>query len=397
MTRPLDGVARSRLERLLEISRQLSSTLDLSALLSTVVHTVTDLTGAEAATILLVDDQTEQLYYAAVTGMDQPDGTVEVPQEGSIAGWVVRRGEPLTLEDVSSARLRYAELKDQSTFTPRNVLAVPLIAKGKVIGVLEAINKHHDRAFTEQDLSLVQALASQAAVGIVNVRLFQQTDHIAEFMHELKTPLMALTAATELLARETLPPRQEELLELIEAETTRLSKLAQDFLDLARLESGRIQIRREPVDLSTAAAEVVRVQQLQAADRGIKVSATLPDALPPIMGDVEQLKQVIHNLMGNAVKYSERGDYVHLALSADEDHIELTVSDSGPGIASQYLPHLFERFYRVPDQEGYSTGTGLGLPIARRIVEEHGGTIEVESQPEVGSTFRCRFPMAPSG
>jgi len=240
---------------------------------------------------------------------------------------------------------------------------------------------------------LLQVLASLAAVAIDNNRLLQQTDLIAEFMHELKTPLMALTAASELLARDLLDEKQIELNEMIQRETMRLSKMAQDFLDLTRLESGRAQIARQPVDLAEVIVDVVRLQEPQAATRDIVVSVHADENLPAISGDYDRLRQVFLNLTSNAIKYNEEGGQVTINLCLQEEEFLVEITDTGPGIAEKNLPHLFDRFYRIPDSEGFTKGTGLGLSIAARILQEHGGRIEVQSELGTGSTFRCYLPL----
>ncbi|MCI0396061.1 MAG: HAMP domain-containing histidine kinase, partial [Chloroflexi bacterium] len=269
-----------------------------------------------------------------------------------------------------------------------------LVTKNQVIGAFEAINKRNGAAYTEQDTAVLQALASQAAVAIENARLFQQSDLVAEIMHELKTPLMALTAASELLARGPAEERRQELLQMLQRETTRLSKMTQDFLDLARLESGRMRIAREPLDLPALVHDVVCLQEPQAAARGVALEAKVPQKLPLVRGDFNRLKQVLLNLTSNAIKYNLEGGRVIIRVRAMAEHVAIAVQDTGPGIDPKNLSRLFERFYRIPDREGFSEGSGLGLAIAQKIVEEHAGRIEVESEVGKGSTFCCYLPIS---
>ena len=215
-------------------------------------------------------------------------------------------------------------------------------------------------------------------------------------MHELKTPLMALTAASEILSRDTeaLSIKQRELLEMVERETAHLSQMAQEFLELARLESGRSQLVFEKVDLAALAQEVVRLEEPHARSRHIDIELTIPEDFPVILGDRIKLKRVLVNFVSNAVKYNADYGEVKVLLKSLEDRVAVEVSDTGPGIPEENIAHLFERFYRVPDEVGFTEGTGLGLTIAHRIVEEHGGKIEVESELGEGSCFRCVLPIA---
>jgi signal transduction histidine kinase len=398
----LESIGSSQLQRLLEISTVLSSTLDLNQLLRRVINAATELTDTEVASILLIEPKTGELYIAAASDgpLEEEPSTIEpslegvvVPFEGSLAGWIVREGEPLILDDVQADDRHFAGVDKRTHFTTRTMLGVPLVTKGRVIGALEAINKRTG-SYSEQDVTLLQAVASQAAVAIENARLFQQSDLVAEIMHELKTPLMALTAASELLARTHLrEDRRNELLQMIQRETRRLSQMTQDFLDLARLESGRVQLARQPIDLVELVHDVVRIQQPQAIACQVTLSGHVAKAVPTLVGDYNRLKQVLLNLASNAIKYNVPHGRVRIEAKSDSPReVTLAVVDTGPGIPADSMHRLFERFYRLPDSEGFSEGTGLGLSIARKIVEEHGGRIEVQSEVGQGTTFRCCLP-----
>lgn len=387
----LEVISQERLKLLVEISTTLSSTLDLKQLLDVVIDTATNLTNTEYASILLLDQVTGKLHIAATSGALMVENGF-VPLEGSMAGWIIRNGQPLILDDVIRDGRDYVDVESSGQFITRDMLGVPMVTKGHVIGALEAINKQGEATYSQQDTALLQALASQAAVAIENARLFHQTDLISEFMHEFKTPLMALTAASELLSREILDDKQKELINMIQRETLRLSKMAQDFLDLARLESGRARIKFEPVDLSELIRDVVRLQDPQAAAYGITIYFRVSDKVPVISGDYDRLKQVLLNLTNNAIKYNVKQGRVSIEVRDHEDEVMIAVADTGPGIPEEFLDHLFERFYRIPDKEGFTGGTGLGLSISARILKEHGGQIEVESELGRGSIFRCFLP-----
>jgi signal transduction histidine kinase len=389
-----EAIDAQSLRRLLQISTTLSSTLDLKQLLLMVNDTVTDLTETEAASMLLVDRSTGELHFAAATGMQPPREEMVVPLEGSLAGWIVRHGKPLILDDVQQDGRHYAAIDDTTQFVTRDMLGVPLITRGEVIGALEAINKRNGKGYTEQDVALMQALASQAAVAIENARLFQQTDLIAELMHEVKTPLMAITTASELLARQSDDSEEEELLRLIQKQTERLSKLSKNFLELSRLESGRVHLRPEKVHLSKIVQDVVDLETSRAAEKQVTLQTDLAAELPPVQVDPGQMQQVLINLVSNAIKYNRDGGTVTICARIENGEVLIEVVDTGWGIDSDYLPHLFDRFYRVPDNEGFSEGTGLGLPITKKIIEAHNGRIEVTSRPGQGSAFACYLPLS---
>ncbi|MCB0035592.1 MAG: HAMP domain-containing histidine kinase, partial [Anaerolineales bacterium] len=230
---------------------------------------------------------------------------------------------------------------------------------------------------------------------IENARLFQQSDVIAEVMHELKTPLLALQAAIELLERPQLPEGQRHLiLSTMKSEGNRLTKMIQGFLELSRLDSGRVRIAWEPLDIWQIVHDVVHIQRLQAAQKNITIEVSSSvDPLPQINGDADRLIQVVINLVSNAIKYNNEGGTITVHIHPEGTELYLSVSDTGPGISAENLRRLFDRFYRVPGSEGYSEGTGLGLSIAQKIVEAHGGRIEVESELGKGTTFHCVLKM----
>jgi len=386
----------ARYERLLEISRAMNSTLDIDFLLEQIVTAAAELTQTEAASILLLDKRNGTLRFEAsidVTGVSL--SSIDVPLDNSIAGWVVRHGEPLLIGDVMAEPLHFSKVDEESAFQTRNLLAVPMRAHNKVVGCLEALNKMRDLAFSDEDVNTLTTLAAQAAVAIENARLFQQSDLISEMVHELRTPLAAINATTHIVLRpEISEVKRKQLVDTITQETKRLTRMTTDFLDLARLESGRTRLTHEPIDIGPILVSAADTVSHQGKERQITIAVEItPPQLPKIVGDGEKLKQVILNLLTNAVKYNRDGGTVTLRAAQQGNLIEITVQDSGMGISEQNLPHLFEKFFRVADSEGYTQGTGLGLAIAKRIIEGHGGAIRVESELGVGTSFIFTVPI----
>ena len=395
-------ISPEHLARLLQISQRLSSTLRLDELLSLVMDVSTDLTHTETASILLVNRSTGKLHFAASTRGEVPQDIV-VPLDNSIAGWVVRHGRSLILDDVQTDERFYASVDENLEFVTRSMLAVPLITGQGVIGALEVINKLDDTHYTSQDVALMEAVASQSAAAIMNAHLFSQSDLIAEIMHELKTPLMAISAASELLSRPDFPQeKQGELFGMIKKESNRLSKMTKDFLDFARLDSGRMRLAREAIDIQQIINDVVGISQPQAAARNIEIMTHLAHDLPVIgsetavIGDSDRLKQVLLNLVSNAVKYNVVNGRINLSATCQPGEVQISVADTGPGIAPEDIGHLFERFYRIPGSES-AEGSGLGLSVAQKIVEEHNGRIEVQSTLGEGTTFTLFLPVTAVG
>jgi signal transduction histidine kinase len=383
-----------RYQRLIELSRDLASTLDLQDLLNRIVHAAADLSGSEAASILTYDEIKEELYFDAASNLSEPlmRGLV-VPAETSIAGWIVANRQPVIISDTQSDPRHFGQIGKATQVTTTSMLGVPLIAKGKVIGVLEAINKLSGN-FNQEDQEILSTLAAQAAVAIENARLFQQSDLISEMVHELRTPLSSInTAASLLLRSESTGELRQEMAKLIFSETQRLNEMATAFLDLARLESGRVQFQPQMIEIRPLMDECVQLMQSKIREREIMVKVESPVEIPTIKADRDKLKQVFLNLLSNAIKYNKPGGSIDLRAEIVGDEVAVHVRDSGPGISPEHQEHLFEKFYRVPGTEKTVQGTGLGLSICKRIVEAHRGSITLQSQVDVGTDFIVHLPF----
>jgi signal transduction histidine kinase len=374
--------------RLIAIARDLASTLDLDVLLNRIVRAAADITEAEAASILLYDDTARQLNFQVATNLDlQTVRGLVVPLNGSIAGWIVTNREPVRIANAHEDTRFYNKIEQVTRFPTESLLGVPLITKERVVGVLEVINKHNDN-FTEADEDLLLVLGAQAAVAIENARLFQQSDLIAEFVHELRTPLASIGTVTYLLLRPEMSQEQrEQMIRNIHKETLRLNTLASSFLDLARLESGRVQFHLTKFDLPPLLEECRQIMQSKADEDAITINIETPADFPQVEADRDKLKQVVLNLVSNAIKYNCPNGSVTLMASMSDRDWTLSVRDTGLGIPEKALPHLFEKFYRVRAYEGKASGTGLGLSICKQIVSGHGGSIEVESKLGKGTVF----------
>ncbi len=392
----------ARYERLMEISQQLNSTLDLGTLLGRIIKAATELTDTEGASILLIDQNTGELRFEAASSMTS--GAMEaivVPLEGSLAGWVVQHGQPVLVEDTRNEPRFFRRVDDTMGNTTRNLLGVPMIAHNKIIGVVEAINKREGYHWSDDDVDTLTTLAAQAAVAIENARLFQQNDFIAEMVHELRTPLAALKASTTLLLRPELPEqRRMQIITTMESETERLTRLTTDFLDLARLESGRTRLETSVYNLVDLVRESVDVVRNQATERNVTISIECDEKVM-LNSDRGKIKQVLLNLLTNGIKYNKEKGEIHISstpIEGDnrEPFIRVDVRDTGRGMSEEAQQHMFEKFYRVPDTAGFTQGTGLGLVIAKRIVQAHGGDMWVTSQLGVGTTFSFTIPASES-
>lgn len=380
-------------ERILEIARQLNSTLEHRALLQQIISAVTEILQTEAASIMLLDPATGELRFEIASNINP--NTMEklvIPIDGSIAGWIVTHGEPRVIEDVANEPEHFGKVDSAIQFKTRNLLGVPLRTHKKVIGVVQAVNKRNGEKFTERDIHTLTILASQAGIAIENARLFRQSDFIAEMVHELRAPLAALKASLSLLSRPNLPEaKREDIHQLLGSETDRLIRLTTDFLDLAQLESGRTRLDVKPFELYKLVSESAEVVHQQATDKNIKVNVPAGELM--IDGDRGKLKQVLLNLLTNAVKYNRPDGQIDITATIENRLVTVAVKDTGFGISEDNQKQMFQKFFRVADTAGYTTGTGLGLAITKHIVEAHGGEIWLESELGVGSTFFMQIPI----
>ncbi|MBC8331597.1 MAG: GAF domain-containing protein [Anaerolineae bacterium] len=381
-----------RFQKIISISRDLASTLDLDILLKRIICAAVELTGAEAASILLYDERMAQLNFQVATNFDPKMRGLEVPVESSIAGWIVTNRSPIIINDTQNDERHFGKISQAIGLTTQSLLGVPLIAKDKVSGVLEAINKQGGE-FTDEDQESLMALGSHAAIAIENSRLFQQYDLIAEFVHELRTPLASLRTATHLLTHpKVTDERRAEISESIENEAIRLANMSSDFLNIARLESGRNQLNMGQFEVHALLQSVADLTESLARQKELQFELEIEAGLPTISGDRDKLHQALVNLLSNAIKYNKPGGRVLLKADSAPGGVHLLVSDTGIGIPEKYIWQLFGKFFRVPGSEKHAQGTGLGLSIVKRIVESHGGKISVESESGRGSTFKIFLP-----
>ena len=379
--------------QLVGISRDLASTLDLNMLLRRIVYVAMDLCEAEASSILLFDEKKKELIFQASTDIKNEEEMlgIVVPKD-SIAGWVAVNRQPVNVADVHKDRRFYRKVEEQLKFPTSSLIAVPMIVKEKLVGVLEVLNRK-EGDFSSQDIEYLNVLGAQAAVAIENARLFHQSDLVSELVHELRTPLTSIITICHLLEKPGVPlADRSKLTQEIQSEALRLNEMATDFLDLARLESGRSNTRFSQFSAMLLVKECCQVMQPNAAEHKVEILTDLPGAFLDLEADRDQIKQLILNLISNAIKYNRPGGKLFIRSWEENEKIWLEFKDTGQGIAADAIPKLFERFYRLPDDEKNIPGTGLGLSICKRIVENHAGMISVVSNVGIGTSFITQLP-----
>ncbi len=398
-----------RLELLLEVCRNLSANLDLEHLLSAIIESASMLAGCENSSILAYDKDAQALrFVAAPFYILESMRTMLVPVDTSVAGKVYTTGQPLAINQADGDERIYRDVDKAINFKTRSLLAVPLIFKGKTIGVLEAVNKQNDARFSEEDVLILQTLAAQAAIAMENHRLLEdsqrsyqqvieldrmKSDFIAIASHELRTPLGVILGHATFL-QENASPEQVQDLEIILKSSLRLKEIIEEFSNVDHFEHGLSRLRRGTVALSQVVQEVVNSFREMSIQKEISLATELPKAPLSVEGDSAKIAMALREVVKNALTFTNAGGQVRVRLDHVPNFARISVIDTGIGIPANEQARIFQRFYQV---EKHLTrrhgGMGLGLSIARDMVEMHGGKITVDSLEGKGSRFILLLPV----
>jgi signal transduction histidine kinase len=397
-----------------EVGHAVSSTLNLETVLTTIVTRAVRLSGLDGGVVSEYDEATEEFVQraAAETGgvlAQALRGVRYRKGEGAIGRTAITR-EPVQVADITvpgayDSRVR-ADLIESGT---RAVLAVPMIHQDRLIGCL-GVTRNRPGDFPTETIELMKAFATQSALAIQNARLFHEIEaksrevqvasqHKSEFLanmsHELRTPLNAIIGYSELLEEEAgdldggrLVP---DLQKIATAAKHQLS-LINDILDLSKVEAGRMELEVADFDLPTAIESALTLVRERATRRGIALGSTIDERIGSIQADERKVKQVLLNLLSNAIKFTPEGGRSDVRAAINDGMIEVSVADTGVGIAPKDQEKVFEEFRQVGTSDKKIEGTGLGLTLCRKFVELHGGRIWVKSQVGQGSTFTFTLP-----
>jgi signal transduction histidine kinase len=401
------------LERLLEVVRGLTTAPDLESFLQTIISEATELTNSELASILEYDEAAEELRFIAMQWFQRDLlRPVGVPLDGSAAGWVYRRGQPLIIQDAKVDKRHFKVIDRVTRHETHSLVAVPLIVRGEVVGVLEALNKKDDAHYTEEDLTILETLGALAAQAMRNTDLQKKvkiarieraelerlkTDFIAITSHELRTPLGLILGHATFL-RELIGERHADQLDTIIKNATKMKEIVENLSDVENYQNGSLRARIQQVSLAKMAEEVSGTFQDEANARNITLKTNIGNSPCYLDADSAKISVALGNLIRNAIQFTDSGGHVTLCVEEAPDHVKVSVMDDGMGIPAKDLPRVFERFFQV---ETHLTrrfgGMGLGLTVAKAMVELHGGRIWAESEEGRGSTFSFILPIHQPG
>ena len=396
------------LERLLEVVRGLTTAPDLQTFLQTIISEATEMTNSELASILEYDEDAAELRFLAMQWFERdllrPMG---VPLDGSAAGWVFRKGQPLIIQDVRADQRHFKVVDRMTNHLTQSLVAVPLLVRGQVVGVLEALNKKDAAHYTEEDLTILETLGALAAQAMENVNLARKvrvskvelaelerlkSDFIAITSHELRTPLGLILGHATFL-RELAGDQFNDQLDTIIRNATKLKEIVESLSDVDNFQNGSARVQGHKVSMSKIVEDVASSFRSEAEHRNITLRTEHSELPHHIHADQGKITIALSNLVKNAIQFTESGGQVTIKVEEDSGYIKVTVIDTGIGIPARDLPHIFERFYQV---ESHLTrrygGMGLGLAVAKAMIELHGGRIWAESVGK-GSTFTFLLPM----
>jgi signal transduction histidine kinase len=388
------------------------STFDLQTVLQTLIESAARLCEADKATITREKDgafYSAEAYGSSREFMDYIRNIPIEPERGSASGRALLEGRVIHIPDVKTDS-EYTWVETQRRGDYRTILCVPMLREGVPIGVL-ILTRSEARPFTDKQIELVTTFADQAAIAIKNVQLFDEiqdksrqleeaSQHKSQFLanmsHELRTPLNAILGYTELMADGAYGEPSEKMigiLKRLEANGRHLLGLINDVLDLSKIEAGQLVLELSDYSVQDIAQTVRSTLEPLAADKKLAFKVEMAPQLPPGRGDGRRLTQVLINLVGNAIKFTDAGE-VAIKAEANNGSFHVSVRDTGPGISATDQAKLFQEFQQADNAiTRKKGGTGLGLAISKRIIEMHGGKIWVESQPGQGSTFAFTLPV----
>jgi signal transduction histidine kinase/DNA-binding response OmpR family regulator len=401
-----------QLEALGAVGEAVSSSLDLTEVLTTIITQAVQLSGTDGGSIYEFDEDSKEFRIRTVYGtspevLNGLRGT-RIGLDDTFLGQAARRGRPMELPDLRDVPLD-AHLRVLAEGDWRSLVAVPMLREGRIVGAM-VVRRHSPGHVPEEICDLLETFASQSALAMINAQLYRQLEHqtaalevasvhksefLASMSHELRTPLNAIIGFSEVLLERMsgeLNERQDDYLRDIWSSGKHLLELVNDILDLSKIEAGQMVLDRSEFVVRESLEYCISLVRERALQHQVRLSLEVDPALGLLDADRLRFRQVVLNLLSNAVKFTPDGGHVEVCASIRRPYLVVTVTDTGVGVAPEDRERIFETFQQGTRISGQIEGTGLGLALSKRIVELHGGEIWVESEVGKGSTFGFTVP-----
>jgi len=399
-----------RLERLVEVCRDLGKSEDVEHLLQKIVNASRELTGSQFCFLFVYEQETDLLKIAAGP-LDHREtlSRIRLPIEKSLTGWVYTQSRPTIISNPQKDPRIFRDMERVLRYTTQSLIAVPLIFRGQTIGVLEAINKRDSSQYNEDDLMVLDTLASQAAVATLSTILFEETKNahseaqqldqmknnfIAIASHELRTPLGLVLGHATFLRELVSDEQQKSQIEIIIRNATRLKSIIEELASVNGFQMGTARAHIKTISINSLIQNIYTQHIESAKLRKISIHTALLAHDLRIEGDEEKLEIALSNLIKNALIFTNPGGNVFITIEPLPGYVQITVADDGIGIPESELTKIFERFYQVQSHlTRRHGGMGLGLSVAKAMIEMHNGQIWAESDESRGSKFFVLLPL----
>ena len=398
-----------KIERLVEVSRLLNQGIELEPFLQTIVDFSRELTLSQAGSIFLFEEETGLLkFVAAPRSQKESLKRIRVPLDNSIAGQAYTKAKPIIVQNTHLEPLVYREVDQVLDFETSSILAVPILYGGQTLGVMEAINKLGNAQYNEEDVAILVTLATYAAIALFSTALLEEvhlahqnlndlermkSDFIAIASHELRTPLGLILGHASFLQDGLKGSENAHQTDVIVRSALRLKEIIEQMSNLNAEQVGKSRVRRSQVSLSQLIQEVCRSFASLARQKKIALKVEVPPANLLVEADPEKITLALGNIIENALTFTDEKGSVWVRAERVSGHVKVSVIDNGIGIPAKDLHRVFDRFFQV---ESHFTrkhgGMGLGLSVAKVMVEMHGGQIWAESIEGKGSNFSFLLP-----
>ncbi len=395
------------LARLVEVSLTLNSTFDVVELLQYILKSAAEILACETASLMIYDEEREELHFTAAAEDQDSLAKIPVPLDSSIAGIIFTENRPLIINDLANDPRHFSKVGEEVQFQGRNLIGVPMRIRDKVTGVLEGMNKIEGH-FNNDDVYLLEIIASQSAIAIHNASLVQalrnanedllrqdkvKSDFLAIASHELRTPLGVILGYASFLKDET----EEEFSQHAQAvwnSAVRMRSLVEDMTNLNFLRLGSPDLALQTIPIQAVIQSACEDVNAAVEAKSIQLALDLAETPLLVSAEAVKLKQVFVNLLSNAVRFTPEGGQVRVTARSADGKVGVRVQDKGIGISTGELDNIFEAFYQVDDHmTRRHGGLGLGLAIVKGMVEAHGGQVWAESEGlNKGATFTVVLP-----